>query len=45
QAPAAPTGGSTDGSTDAATDSSVTLPSDVHGQTAAQVTCSKPFQD
>jgi anionic cell wall polymer biosynthesis LytR-Cps2A-Psr (LCP) family protein len=41
QAPAAPT----DGSTDAATDSSVTLPSDVHGQTAAQVTCSKPFQD
>lgn len=56
QAPAAPTDtatqapadGSTqapaDGSTDAATDSSVTLPSDVHGQTAAQVTCSKPFQ-
>ncbi|MGN6428069.1 MAG: LCP family glycopolymer transferase [Leifsonia sp.] len=23
----------------------VTLPEDVHGQTAAQVTCSKPFQD
>ncbi|MFF2050597.1 LCP family protein [Leifsonia sp. NPDC058194] len=49
QAPAAPTDTATqaptDGSTDAATDSSVTLPSDVHGQTAAQVTCSKPFQD
>jgi LCP family protein required for cell wall assembly len=35
-----------DGSTPAPTDgSSVELPSDVHGQTAAQVTCSKPFQD
>ncbi|GIT81328.1 transcriptional regulator [Leifsonia sp. LS1] len=40
-----------DGSTDASggsggsADSSVSLPSDVHGQTAAQYTCSKPFQD
>lgn len=35
-----------DGSTPAPTDgSSVELPSNVHGQTAAQVTCSKPFQD
>ncbi|AGW42493.1 hypothetical protein O159_25620 [Leifsonia xyli subsp. cynodontis DSM 46306] len=33
-----------DGST-AAADASVQLPSTVHGQTAAQVTCSKPFQD
>jgi LCP family protein required for cell wall assembly len=39
----APAGGSTDGSTSAA-DGSVALPSDVHGQTAAQYTCSKPFQ-
>lgn len=46
----APADGSTsapaDGSTTAPTDgSSVELPSNVHGQTAAQVTCSKPFQD
>ncbi|MGH1550341.1 LCP family protein [Leifsonia poae] len=35
-----------DGSTQAAGDGSgVQLPSDVHGQTAAQYTCSKPFQD
>jgi LCP family protein required for cell wall assembly len=35
-----------DGSTTAPADgTSVQLPSDVHGQTAAQVTCSKPFQD
>lgn len=27
------------------TDSSATLPSDVHGQTAAQETCSKPFSE
>lgn len=33
----------TDGTTPA--DGSVELPSNVHGQTAAQVTCSKPFQD
>jgi LCP family protein required for cell wall assembly len=47
QAPAAgATQAPTDGSTTAPTDgSSVELPSDVHGQTAAQVTCSKPFQD
>ncbi|MFE4948915.1 LCP family protein [Leifsonia sp. NPDC056665] len=44
QAPAAPA--PTDTSSAAAGDgSSVQLPSDVHGQTAAQVTCSKPFQD
>lgn len=36
-----PAGGSTTAPTDG---SSVELPSDVHGQTAAQVTCSKPFQ-
>jgi LCP family protein required for cell wall assembly len=45
QAPAtgstqAPADGSGSGS-----DGSVTLPSDVHGQTAAQYTCSKPFTD
>ncbi|WP_426626086.1 LCP family protein [Leifsonia sp. McL0607] len=35
-----------DGATTAPTDgSSVELPSDVHGQTAAEVTCSKPYQD
>ena len=47
QAPAAgATPAPTDGSTTAPTDgSSVELPSNVHGQTAAQVTCSKPFQD
>jgi len=57
QAPAAPTdpatqapadgstGGTSGGSTDAGAGGSVTLPSDVHGQTAAEVTCSKPFQD
>jgi len=52
QAPAAgatqaPADGSTTAPTTAPTDdgSSVQLPSDVHGQTAAQVTCSKPFQD
>ncbi|AAT88282.1 hypothetical protein ATY41_11115 [Leifsonia xyli subsp. xyli] len=39
-----PTQAPTDDST-AAADASVQLPSDVHGQTAAQVTCSKPFQD
>jgi anionic cell wall polymer biosynthesis LytR-Cps2A-Psr (LCP) family protein len=49
QAPAdtatqAPADGSTDASGGSA-DSSVSLPSDVHGQTAAQYTCSKPFQD
>jgi anionic cell wall polymer biosynthesis LytR-Cps2A-Psr (LCP) family protein len=38
----APADGST---TDPADGTSVQLPSDVHGQTAAQVTCSKPFQD
>jgi len=44
QAPAAPA--PTDTSSAAPGDgSSVQLPSDVHGQTAAQVTCSKPFQD
>ncbi|MCI0156588.1 LCP family protein [Leifsonia shinshuensis] len=47
QAPAAgatqpPAAGSTTAPADG---SSVELPSDVHGQTAAQVTCSKPFQD
>jgi len=31
------------GSTPAPTDGAVALPQDVHGQTAAQVTCSKPF--
>lgn len=40
----APTDGSTDAST-GAPGSSVSLPSNVHGQTAAQYTCSKPFQD
>lgn len=50
QAPAttAPADGSTDAPTSGSSDaggSSVELPSDVHGQTAAQVTCSKPFQD
>jgi hypothetical protein len=38
----------TDGATQPpATDGtgSVTLPSEVHGQTAAQVTCSKPFEE
>ena len=52
QAPAAgatqaPADGSTTAPSTAPTDdgSSVQLPSDVHGQTAAQVTCSKPFQD
>ena len=38
QAPAA-------GSTPAPTDGAVALPSDVHGQTAAQYTCSKPFSE
>ncbi|WP_374009089.1 LCP family protein [Leifsonia sp. LS-T14] len=33
------------GSTPAPTDGAVALPEDVHGQTAAQVTCSKPFSD
>ena len=33
------------GSTPAPTDGTVTLPSDVHGQTAAQYTCSKPFSE
>jgi len=35
--------GSTDGGSTQAADGSVQLPSDVHGQTAAQYTCSKPF--
>jgi LCP family protein required for cell wall assembly len=48
----APAAGATQAPTDAATppadgstDASVQLPSTVHGQTAAQYTCSKPFQD
>ena len=50
QAPAAPStdapaDGSTGGTTDASAGGSVELPSDVHGQTAAQYTCSKPFED
>lgn len=39
-----PATGST-GSTGSTGDSSVQLPSDVHGQTAAQYTCSKPYED
>lgn len=51
EAPAAqaPTDTSTatpsDTPTTAPTDGSVELPSDVHGQTAAQVTCSRPFEE
>jgi LCP family protein required for cell wall assembly len=42
----APSSGSGDGSSSGSgTSGSVDLPSDVHGQTAGQYTCSKPFSD
>ncbi|MDR6972075.1 LCP family protein [Leifsonia shinshuensis] len=45
QAPATQAPATGDGASTPAADGSVQLPSDVHGQTAAQYTCSKPFQD
>ena len=46
QAPTDPaTEAPADGTTPAPTDGSVQLPSNVHGQTAAQQTCSKPYED